>query len=145
MKTKLIALISLTVSFSACSMGSVATPVAAVGTVLGAGLGAVTGGLIASTDKDYDKGKTIAVGAASGAAMGLIAGAMINDHNEEVEKARPIVREPKYTDNPVQREIDAIRSDMRDSTSYGRGEVRPWNERYQEAHSLPYQGAGASR
>jgi len=142
--TRLIAVTLLSISLSACSTTSIASPVAAVGTIVGAGVGALTGGLIASRDKDYDKGKTIAVGAGAGAGLGLLAGALVQNHNEEVEKARPVVREPMYTNNPVQREIDAIRKDMRDSTSYGRGEVRSWDQRYQGSHSLPYQGPGVS-
>ena len=135
----------LTLSLSACSASSIMTPFAAVGTLAGAGLGAVTGAVVAATDDSFDKNATIALGTGAGAATGVIVGAMMHERQQEIEKIRPIVREPMYTDNEVQREIDGLRQEMRDDSSYGRSEVKPWDDRYLENDSLPYQGVGVSR
>lgn len=50
-------------------------------------------------------------------------------------------REAAYYKSPVQDEIELMRKDMADNSKWGRGEVKPWNERYKTDNSeLPYLG-----
>lgn len=52
-----------------------------------------------------------------------------------------IDREAVYYKSPVQEDIDMLRKDMADNSKWGRGEVKPWNERYKtEPSELPYLG-----
>jgi hypothetical protein len=56
-------------------------------------------------------------------------------------KASPTVVRKAQETNEQQKEIDDLRKEIYDSTKYGGGEVKSWNERYKGQNTnSPYQG-----
>ncbi len=131
---------ALTLS-SACSLSSLPT----LDGLAGAAAGAVVGGGIGSIIGDHTGKKTentLMVGAI-GAATGLGIGALINDNRMELaQEDAQVIREAQQLDSR-QKEIDGIRAAVNSDSSWGRAEVKPWQERYlTETSDLPYEGQG---
>lgn len=54
--------------------------------------------------------------------------------------AQPVERIPRPVD-ATQKEIDELREEINESTKYGRGEKKDWEDRYLDHNpSTPYQG-----
>ena len=106
-----------------------------VGGVLGAGVGAAIGTAVGETAKN------VAVNSAIGAGAGLLVGAMINEMNR---KQRVVVVRQAETIGENQKRIDALRKEVDDSTKWGQGEIRSWDQRYLDHNpNYPYQGAAS--
>ena len=82
-----------------------------------------------------------ALAGAIGGGLGMLAGGMLHERNvSEVKKRQLLVREARVV-SENQREIDAMRENLAESTRWGGGEVKPWNERYWgESYDTPYEG-----
>ncbi|MCB0323863.1 MAG: hypothetical protein KDD69_09830 [Bdellovibrionales bacterium] len=124
---------------SGCSAASYVSQEALTAGVVGSAAGSGIGWLIGN--EIGDKSQNIAVNAAIGGALGLIAGAIINERNVQIARQREVVMREARLMSRNQRELDALRESLYDSTSWGRAEVKPWDERYQinDSHR-PYQG-----
>lgn len=106
-----------------------------VGSLTGSGIGWLIGNEIG------DKSKNIAVNAAIGGALGLVAGALINEKNIRIAREREVVMREARLISRNQRELDTLRENLYDSTSWGRAEVKPWDQRYIiDTSESPYQG-----
>jgi hypothetical protein len=112
--------------------------------------GAITSslGLLGGTGAGYligqrvgKKTENMALAGAIGGGMGLMAGGLLHEHNMKVVEARRArVREARALDRN-QSEIDELRERMYDDSSWGRSEVKPWNQRYwDESYDEPYEG-----
>ena len=124
---------------NSCAPSSVISPEGAVGGLLGSAVG---GGVGAFFAQDYGhQTENILINGAIGAGAGLAAGALVHEIRMESanEKAR-IVRQAEMI-GEAQREIDLLRQEMADASTWGRGEVKPWEDRYMgDNPDLPYQG-----
>lgn len=137
----LAAILWMIFSLNSCSLQSLFTPVAATTSAVGAAIGAGGGYLYASNNDDYDKGESALAGLGAGAALGLLAGGLLAEEEPLVETKPKIVRVPVYSDNAsMQLEIDSLRYDVNESTKWGRGETKPWDERIYDNSNFPYQG-----
>ena len=105
-------------------------------------------GLLAGTGAGYLIGQQIgkptenmALAGGIGAGLGLLAGGLMHDRNLKKEYAKQaVVREAQLvSDN--QKDIDDMRQRMQDSSTWGQGEVKSWNDRYWgESYDVPYEG-----
>jgi len=138
-KGQYILLAILLLASSACSVSSAFTQEALVGTTLGTVAGTGVGYLIG--DKIGKKTENMAVAGGVGAGLGLLAGSLLHERSvREAEERSVIIREVRMI-GENQREIDELREKLVDSTTWGRGEVKPWKERYWgENYSSPYEG-----
>lgn len=126
---------------SACAPGSFTSGSALGGTVLGAGLGAGAGAIANELDDKFISSKVIGLGAGIGAGLGLLGGAAYYSDSLEEEESEPTVRKVVYWDTTTARQIDATYQQIREGTMEGRGETKPWTERYLEENpEEPYQG-----
>lgn len=125
---------------SACSPSSFFSSSAALTTIGLGSLGVAGGAILAEEDPSVDGTKASAALGAGAAALGLLAGAYMEEQHVAAQKEEFIRREPKPLD-PIQAEIDHTNNLIHESTTWGKGEIRPWNERYLgESESRPYQG-----
>lgn len=135
----LFSLLALVLSLSGCSPSSALSPEALFGgTALGVG-GGIAGHYIGE-ELGYTKDGEIA-GAAIGGALGLLAGGRIYEGRREAARdTLPVERVPTYRDDG-QVDIDAHAREVHDATKWGKGESKPWRERYMDYEdNLPYQG-----
>ena len=126
---------------SACSLSSIPTmdglAGATAGAVVGGGIGSIIG------DEVGKKTENTLLGAGVGALSGMGIGSIIHGNRMELAKEdAQVIREAKQLD-ARQKEIDDIRRAVDSDSSWGRSEVKPWQERYNtEASDIPYQGPG---
>ena len=76
-----------------------------------------------------------------GALSGMAIGALVHDNRMELAKEdAQVIREAKQLD-ARQKEIDDTRRAVDSDSSWGKLEVKPWQERYNiENSEMPYQG-----
>ena len=134
-----LALLPVLLCLSACSPGSYASNEgmmgAFTGTLLGSGVGWYLG------DELGKKKENILLNAAIGGGLGLVGGALLNEQKVRLAKEREVVIREALLIDENQKELDNLREDLDESTNWGRGEVKPWNERYpDEAYDLPFSG-----
>jgi len=124
-----------------CSPASYSSTEGIVGGLAGSAVGSGVGALIGS--QAGNMGTNIALNAAIGGGMGLLSGAILHEHNLQVARDREIVlREAELIDEN-QRSIDLLRDQVNETSSWGKNEVKSWDERYPaENLELPYQGPG---
>ena len=124
---------------SGCSLGSAFTSEGALGGAIGAAGGTGVGYLIG--EQIGKSTENMLLGGAVGGGLGMLAGGMLHERNvKEVRTRQVLVREMRLVDQN-QRQIDALREKLRDADTWGRSEVRPWNERYWgESYDTPYEG-----
>ena len=129
----------LSMSQVACTAASYVSQEALSGTAMGSLAGAGVGWLIGN--EVGMKTENVAVNAAIGGGLGLLAGAIINEKNVSIARQREVVMREARLVSKNQQELDRLRENLYDSTSWGRGETKPWNERYlEEDPARPYQG-----
>lgn len=130
---------SLYIGGIGCTAASYVSQEALTASLAGSAVGSGVGWLIGN--EVGNKTQNIAVNAAIGGGLGLLAGAIINEKNVSLARKREVVlREARLMDRN-QMELDRLREDLYDSTSWGRGEIRTWDKRYEETPSnRPYQG-----
>ncbi|MCC6219616.1 MAG: hypothetical protein IT291_00060 [Deltaproteobacteria bacterium] len=124
-------------AMSGCSMRSSYSSEGLIGTLIGTGVG---GGLGYFLGDQADVAKEGAIaGGAVGAGLGLLAGGLMYDdaqlsrHEVVVRKSLPV--------SDTSKQIDAIRNQVYDSSSWGNNETKSWNERYLGKNpNIPYQG-----
>ena len=126
-----------------CSPAGLASTEGMFGGLAGAAVGSGVGALLAD-QSGGSMGKNIALNAAIGAGVGLLGGSILGENNLKIQRQREIVlREAELIDEN-QRELDLLRGQIDESSSWGRNEVKPWNERYPaEDLQLPFDGPRA--
>lgn len=135
--------VAASVFLSGCSAGSAFTKDGGLGALIGGALGAGAGAALGDQRGEAEAGAVL--GGVVGAGLGLIAGAVIHEQGEEAARKNEIIVRRAAPVSLEQREIDALREEVYDSTSWGRGEVKPWNERYRgDNPNIPYQGPASS-
>ncbi len=141
MKVYKVSLLALSIYFGGigCTAASYVSQEALTASLAGSAVGSGVGWLIGN--EVGNKTQNIAVNAAIGGGLGLLAGAIINEKNVSLARKREVVlREARLMDRN-QHELDRLREDLYDSTSWGRAETRTWDHRYQQDSSgRPYQG-----
>lgn len=125
---------------SGCSLSNHFSSQSGTGALIGSGLGVATGAIVAEQDPSIDRGPAMQTFGIAAGLIGQGIGAYANQEQVEREKATYRVRTP-YQPDAVQEEIDTTAEYIYDSTSWGAGEVNPWQDRYQtDTPSTPYQG-----
>lgn len=110
-----------------------------LGTALGTAAGVGAG--YAISEQIGKPVENMALVGAAGAGLGMLAGGLLHERNErDAEERSVLIREVRMI-GENQREIDTLRENLTESTTWGKGEVKPWNERYWgENYSSPYEG-----
>ncbi len=134
-----VALATAALAALGCSPTSVLSTEGAVGGALGAaggtGIGYAIGQSIGKTTENMLLAGTI------GSGLGLMAGGLLYEHNVFSSQEREVIIRRAQRINSQQREIDALREDMFERSSWGRSEVKGWNDRYWgESPNTPYEG-----
>lgn len=130
---------SLFSAATGCSPTSVLSTEGAAGGLLGAaggtGIGYVIGTQIGKTTENMLLAGTI------GSGLGLMAGGLLYEHNVFSAQEREVVIRRAQRISTQQRQIDSLREDMFERSSWGRGESKSWNDRYWgESYDAPYEG-----
>lgn len=126
---------------SACSVSSLPSfeglAGAVAGTAVGAGIGSIVG------DHAGKKTENTLMAGGIGAATGIALGALVHDNRMELAKEdAQVIREARQID-ARQKEIDETRRAVESDSSWGKLEIKPWQERYNiENSEMPYQGPG---
>ncbi|MFN8388973.1 MAG: hypothetical protein U0136_01635 [Bdellovibrionota bacterium] len=122
-----------------CSPSSLVSQEGALGTGFGFLGGTGAGYLIGQ--QIGKKTENMALVGALGGGLGALAGGMLHERNVAQSNAkRAVVREARAIDEN-QRRIDEMRERMSDASTWGRSEVKPWNERYLgDSYDSPYEG-----
>ena len=109
--------------------------------VAGASVGGVAGGIIGNSQFSDSFLGTV-VGGGLGALTGLAVGEISEAKRiKNIQNSSEPKRLPKIEFSNAQRDIDAAWLELERETKLGEGEVKPWNERYLDNDShLPYQG-----
>ncbi len=130
MRTALNLLLGTAIIFStsACSARNYTSQEGLFGTLLGTGIGSGIGWVLG--EKVGNKGKNIAVNAAIGGGLGLLGGAVLNQRNIQVAREREVVVREARMISKNQRELDRLRSEVYESSSWGQNEVKSWDQRY---------------
>ena len=127
-------------SASGCSAAAYGSQEAFTSGLAGGAVGSGIGYLIG--DRIGNKSQNIAVNGAIGAGLGLLAGAAINERNIQLAKQREIVVREARLIGKTQMELDKLREELNESTSWGRNEVKPWDQRYTaDDYPAPFQGS----
>ena len=106
----------------------------AIGTAGGAGIG-----YLFSRDRGHTA-ENVLINGAIGASAGLLAGALLRERNVKIEQEKQVVQREARVIDENQKELDALRERVYDSTSWGRSEKKSFDQRYQiETSELPYQ------
>ena len=139
-----VALVVTSFSTSGCSASAYGSQEAFTSGLAGGAVGSAVGWLIG--DKIGNKSENIAVNGAIGAGLGLLAGAAINERNIQLAKQREIVVREARLISKTQMELDRLRENLNDSSSWGRNETKPWDQRYTaDDYAPPFQGSTGYR
>lgn len=142
MKKRTLINLSLSLSLlapSACSLSSFPSLEGLAGATAGAAVGAGIGSIIG--DHAGKKTENTLMAGGIGALSGMAIGALVHDNRMELAKEdAQVIREAKQLD-ARQKEIDDTRRAVDSDSSWGKLEVKPWQERYNiENSEMPYQG-----
>ena len=123
-----------------CSAQSAASSTALLAGLIGGGAGVAGGAIIGQNDRSIGaKRGAVALGTV-GALLGATAGSVARQNEIDAQRETYFKREPYETDQR-QLEIDKFREQVYESSSWGRNEVRPYEERYVILdENPPYQG-----
>ncbi len=133
-------LIFLALTCSSCSLASYVSQ-EALSTAAGGGLiGGAAG--YAISRRVGNASQNILVNSAIGTAAGLAVGSFLNQKNIQTAKKREVVvREAKLI-GKNQLEVDKLRKEVYDSSSWGNNEVSSWDQRYPTTNNgMPHQGS----
>ena len=135
--TSLLLICALT---SSCSLANYGSQEAAAGAAGGGLIGGAAGYAIAKKSHG-NAAENILVNGAIGSSIGLAAGALINQKNVNHAKKREVaIREAKLI-SKNQEDLDHLRQEIYDSSSWGNNEVDTWDKRYNgEYRPEPFQG-----
>ena len=125
----------------ACSMQSLLTSEALIGTAVGAATGTAGGYFVG--EEIGKRNENMALIGGLGAGVGALAGGLLYEEGLKSSQKKLVVMREARLIGQNQREIDSLREDLHDSSVWGQLEVKPWNERYkidEDAASCPYQG-----
>lgn len=126
----------------ACSPASVLSSEGAIGGLVGGAAGTGVGYLIG--EQIGKKPENMLLAGSIGSGLGLMAGGMLYERNLVAVKEKQIILRQARRVSEQQREIDRIRQQMHDSSSWGQMERKPWNERYWgDSYNSPYEGSSA--
>lgn len=145
MRTSFKLLLSLSLLFAllfggvGCSASSLLTTEGVAGTALGTIGGTGVGYFVG--EQLGKKTENMALAGGIGAGLGMLVGGMLHERNVSEVRARQVLVREAQVVNENQREIDSLREKLTDSSTWGRGEVKSWNERYMgESYDIPYEG-----
>lgn len=135
------ALMGLLILGASCSWGSATSNEA----IFGASTAGLTGGILGTIfedDLNLDEGKGALLGAGLGALAGGLWGSYtFSVKQEEAIQQLPVRRVGVEYPDPVGEALDAAIEDQNRATMWGRGEVKSWEERYLDHNeNIPYQG-----
>ncbi len=141
---KSVVLISLINGLVGCAPSSMFTQEGAgfgiVSGLLGGGAGYLIGEEVGKKTENTLLGTGVGVG------LGMMAGGLIHEQNVRTAQKRTVVVREARLIGETQKELDHLRNELTESTTWGGNEVKPWNERYWgEDTGIPYQGAVAGR
>ena len=115
---------------------------ATIGTLVGAGVGIVSGSIIGK-ETGIDKNRAITQLGVGAATLGLLVGAQASANKRNIERKTFKVRAPEplsyYLNGEA--EIHQLNKDIHNSSKWGQMEVLPWEKRYIiEDEEVPFQG-----
>lgn len=126
-------------SFAGCAPASYASSQAAGGTLIGAAVGSGVGWLLGN--EVGSKTENVLLNSAIGGGIGLLVGSLLHEQNIRLARKREIVTREARLMSKNQMELDALREQVYESSSWGKNESSPWNKRYLDnAPNIPYQG-----
>ena len=123
-----ISLLLILLPLSSCSPSSYTSAEGLTGTLIGTGIGSGIGWFLG--EELGKKKENIAVNAAIGGGAGLLGGALLHEKKISLAKEREVVIREALLIDENQKELDNLRNDLDESTNWGRGEVKPWDQRY---------------
>lgn len=138
-KVTIIVCMSLSLSTTGCSLANYVSQEGLTGALGGTAVGSAVGWFIG--EEVGNKEENIALNAAIGTGVGILAGAAVNQKNiRSARKKEVAIREAKLI-SKNQKELDKLREEINESSSWGRNEVKPWDKRYiANEQDPPYQG-----
>ena len=122
---------------SGCSARSYASQESMSGALVGtgSGIGWLIGNEVGNTTEN------VLSNAAIGAGIGMLGGALINEQNIKTARQREVVLREARMISKNQRDLDRLREEIYDASSWGRNEIKPWDRRFQvDQPGVPYQG-----
>lgn len=123
--------------FNSCSPGSAVSTPGLAGSLLGASAG-VAGGLVLSEyDSSFESDEAALLLGGSGAAIGLLSGGLMHENRVNKERAMYYERVLLEKDNR-QEEIERMSRYLDESGSWGRSEVDPYEDVYDDGTIRPY-------
>ncbi len=133
-------LIYISLSCTGCSLASYASQEAVSGALGGSLIGGAAG--YAISRKIGNAPQNILVNSAIGTAAGLAAGSFINQRNiKNAKKREVVVREAKLI-SKNQADLDKLRKEIYDSSSWGNNETGSWDQTYPATNTgYPHQGS----
>jgi hypothetical protein len=146
LKKVVVLTISSSLFFSGCSSaasaGASALPIAPqvaipvlIGSVGGAGFGHLFG------KENGDATQNVLINSAIGAGVGLAAGAVLYTRQLELKQEQEETKKQGELIVKSQKDIDTLRTQVNESSSWGRNETKSFEERYQiDRSEEPYQG-----
>lgn len=131
--------LSICLLTSSCSLANYGSQEALAGSATGGLLGGAVGYAIAQ--KTGNTKENVLINAGIGTGVGLLGGALVNQRNvNNAKKREVVVREAKLI-SKNQMELDKLRKEIYDSSSWGNNEVDTWDKRYEgEYRPEPFQG-----
>ena len=133
-------LVCITISCTSCSLASYASQEAVAGALGGTVIGSATG--FAISRRIGNTSRNVLVNAAIGTGAGLAAGTLLNHRNiKNAKKREVVVREAKLI-GKNQLELDRLRQEIYDASSWGNNEVGTWDKIYPATNTgNPHQGS----
>lgn len=129
------------VCLSGCSAAETALSApAALGSMIGGGLGVAGGMVWAEKDESVDKQKAAAQLGLLGAGFGMLAGSAERREQIRQERETYIERVPAMR-TPGDSEIETLKEDIYSNSKNGQNESRSYEDRYVvDDESIPYEG-----
>ena len=127
---------------AACSPSSILTSEGATGGLIGGAAGTGVGYLIGQ--QIGKKPENMLLAGSIGTGLGLMAGGLLYERNLVAVQEKHIILRQARRVSEQQREIDHIRQQMTDSSTWGQMERKSWNERYWgDGYNNPYEGTSS--
>ena len=135
-----IIVLSTSALLTACSPRSLFSSTAAIGGAIGAGAGAIGGAILAKEEDSISEKEAIVGLAAVAAAIGSTTGALVHENEQQKERQKYVVRQGVQA-SQLEKKLDKTRDEVYDSTSWGKAEIKPWEDRFETEPSRGiYQG-----
>ena len=131
----------LLANLQGCATGALLATESLTGAAVGTAGGSALGLLFAESQDVSKTTENILVNGAIGAGIGLLAGVYLHQQNVELAKERAVILREYQLLRENQRDINRLRKQVYDSSSWGGNESRSWKKRYRVIlEDEPYQG-----